>query len=140
MFAYRGVYMMRAERGYSVRHMEEKQRMQHMSNHRRRVRQLRRRVFATALTLGISLIMGILGCSILSEAQTDDTEISYKYFMSIQVKPGDTLLSIAGVYADEHYESVYAYMEEVCLTNHLLDEKICAGDYLIVPYYSTEFR
>lgn len=86
------------------------------------------------------MTIGILGFSFLSRAQAEDTAVSYKYFTSVQVKQGDTLLSIAQEYADEHYDSVYAYMEEVCLTNHMLDDKIFAGDYLIVPYYSTEFR
>lgn len=104
------------------------------------MKQLRSRILTVSFMLCFSLLIGTLGCSLLAEAQSEDTEVSYKYFTSVQVKPGDTLLSIAKVYADEHYESVYAYMEEVCLTNHLLDEKICAGDYLVVPYYSTEFR
>lgn len=106
----------------------------------RRVRQLRRRVAAAAVILCASAVIGVFGCSFLSRAQSANRRISYKYFTSIQVQSGDTLYSIAQEYADEHYESVYAYMEEVCLTNHMLDTDIHEGDYLIVPYYSTEFR
>lgn len=106
----------------------------------RRIRQLHRRAAVAAVTLCISAAIGVFGCSFLSRAQSADPGISYKYFTSIQVKSGDTLYSIAREYADEHYESVYAYMEEVCLTNHLLDTDIREGDYLIVPYYSTDFR
>lgn len=109
-------------------------------NHMRRVRQLRRRVLFASTILCVSLIAGIFGCSLFAKAQAEDAVISYKYFTSVQIQPGDTLYSIAQEYADEHYRSVYAYIEEVCLTNHLLEEDINAGDYLVIPYYSTEFR
>lgn len=131
---------MREENRYPVKHAGQQMYMRSKSSRMRRVKQLRRR-FLTALTiLCFSLFTGILCSSFLSKAQAEDTAVSYKYFTSVQIQPGDTLLSIATEYADEHYESVYAYMEEICLTNHLLDENICAGDYLVVPYYSTEFR
>lgn len=132
--------MMREECRYSVKHMESQRYGRNRNSRMRRVRQLRRRIFTLTLTVVLSLTIGILGFSFLSRAQAEDTAVSYKYFTSVQVKQGDTLLSIAQEYADEHYDSVYAYMEEVCLTNHMLDDKIFAGDYLIVPYYSTEFR
>ena len=39
-----------------------------------------------------------------------------------------------------HYDSVEAYIEELCRINSLdADESILVGEYLIVPYYSTEF-
>lgn len=106
----------------------------------RRVRQLRRRIMTASVVFCLSLIIGVFGCGFFSKAQSDDTAVEYKYFTSIRIKAGDTLYSISQEYADDHYESVYDYMEEVCLTNHLLDEKINTGDYLIIPYYSTEFR
>lgn len=132
--------MMREECRYSVEHRESQRYGRNRDSRVKRVRQLRCRILAAAFTLGVSLAIGILGCSFLSKAQAEDAAVSYKYFTSVQVKSGDTLLSIAQEYTDEHYDSVYAYMEEVCLTNHMLDDKIYAGDYLIVPYYSTEFR
>lgn len=106
----------------------------------RRVRQLRRRIMTAFAVFALSLTIGILGCSFFSKAQSEDASVEYKYFTSIQVQAGDTLYSIAQKYADGHYASVYDYMEEICLTNHLLDEKINTGDYLIIPYYCTEFR
>lgn len=118
-----------------------KERNRRIRNSRiRRIRQLRRRASIAFVTLCISILIGILGCGFLSKAQTDSAEISYKYFTSVLVESGDTLYSIAQEYADEHYSSIDAYIEEVCLTNHLMDMEICAGDYLVIPYYSTEFR
>lgn len=106
----------------------------------RRVRQLQRRIAAAVFTLCISALAGVLGFGFFSRAQSKDQEVYYKYFTSIQVQYGDTLYSIAREYADHHYDSVYDYMEEVCMTNHMLSEDIREGDYLVIPYYSTEFR
>lgn len=131
---------MRAERRYTAIHNDRQVRTQKSGSHRRRAAQLRRRVLAAVITLGLSLAIGILSFGFLSKAQSEKSAVSYKYFTSIQIQPGDTLLSIAQEYADDHYSSIYTYMEEVCRTNHLLDDDIKAGDYLIVPYYSTEFR
>lgn len=132
--------MMRAERVYSVKNPGAQQYRRGESSHMRRVRQLRRRMITAAFTVCLSFMIGLLGFSFLSRAQAEENAVAYKYFTSIQVQQGDTLYSIAQKYSDRHYKSVYAYMEEVCRTNHLLDEDICAGDYLVVPYYSTEFR
>lgn len=118
-----------------------KERNSHISKSRsRRIRQLRHRMILAFVTLCISLMLGIFGCGFLSRAQSDSAEVSCKYFTSVMVQPGDTLYSIAQKYADEHYSSVDAYVAEVCLTNHMMDTDIHIGDYLIIPYYSTEFR
>lgn len=110
-------------------------------NRIRRKRRLHRRVLIIAITLCLSFGAGIVGTCFLSRAQAaGQPAASYKYFTSIIVNPGDTLTTIAGQYADSHYESVEAYIEEVRMTNHLRDEDIRAGEYLIVPYYSSEFR
>lgn len=110
------------------------------NNRIRRTRRLRQRIFIASMILCLSLIMGIVGCGFLSSAQDEAHIVSYKYFTSVMVQPGDTLSSIARDYMDDHYDSVDAYITEVRLTNHILDDDICAGEYLILPYYSTEFR
>ena len=67
--------------------------------------------------------------------------VHYKYFRSIMVYSGDTLSAISGRYMDNHYTSVQDYIDEVCEMNHLQDaDDIHAGDYLIIPYYSTDFH
>ncbi len=106
----------------------------------RRIRQLRRRLLMTCAMICFSLLLGFSCCSFLAKAQARKDMVSYKYFTSILIQPGDTLYSIAQQYADGHYASIYDYVEEICLTNHLLDDKIYAGNYLIIPYYSTEFK
>ena len=79
--------------------------------------------------------------SLTSAASTDTDDISYKYFTNIQVDAGDTLWSIADEYADgEHYASNKEYIAEVKRMNKLKGDDIIAGQYLIIPYYSSEFK
>lgn len=110
------------------------------NNRIRRTRQLRRRMFIVSFALCLSLAVGLTGFGFLSNAQDESHTVSYKYFTSVMVQPGDTLSSIARNYMDDHYDSVDAYITEVRLTNHMLDDDVYAGDFLIVPYYSTDFR
>lgn len=61
-----------------------------------------------------------------------------KQFTSIQVRKGDSLWTIAKKYMGDEYQSVDEYIEEVCETNHIYDDKITDGMYLVVPYYVTK--
>lgn len=107
----------------------------------RRVRQLRRRFILFALTVVLVVLLAVSYCAILSHA-TAEGEMQYKYFTSIQVQYGDSLWSIAEEYITDGdaYASAADYVDEVMAINHLRDEKILAGQYLIVPYYSPEFK
>lgn len=110
-------------------------------NRIRRTRQLRRRLALACMILCISVISGIIGTSFMSKAQSDDVEVVYKYYTSIMVQPGDTLYSIAENYTNPEQMSVSDYIDEVRVTNNLIDvNAIRSGDYLVVPYFSKEFR
>ena len=104
-------------------------------NRIRRHRQLRRRIAFVAFIAAFSLTAGILICGVTASAQGEGAA-EKKYFTSIMVMPGDSLSSIAAAYAGGHYDSAAAYIEEVCETNHILNEDaIEAGSYLVIPYY-----
>ena len=65
----------------------------------------------------------------------------YKYYTSIQVKPGDTLTSIAKKYITPEYASVSEYVDEIYKYNHIgSGDKIHAGKYISVMYYSDEIK
>lgn len=97
-------------------------------------------LFSLAATL-IAVFIGILTTGFLSRAQASSEPVHYKYFRSIMVYSGDTLSAISSRYIDDHYTSVQDYIDEVCEMNHLQDaDDIHAGDYLIIPYYSTDFH
>lgn len=99
------------------------------------------RPLTICLILVLFIAAALPGFSFLSSAREKADSVSYKYFSSVMIRSGDTLTSIASQYADEHYESLDAYIEEVRATNNLSDiDEIRAGDYLIIPYYSEQFR
>ncbi len=84
----------------------------------------------------------IIICSMLSgtiRAQAASTEPSYKYYKSIRIQKGDTLWSIAGSYMTAEYEDIDAYIREICALNHIEDSEIHYGQYITVPYYSSDY-
>ena len=72
-------------------------------------------------------------------AQAADETSAYKYYTSIQITPGQTLNDIAGIYMTDDYKDTSAYIEEVCMINHIFPDDIHEGEYLTVPYYSAEY-
>ena len=91
--------------------------------------------------LGIVLVVGISLSyhAIRSNANTEIGEVNYKYYKSVLLNYGDSLWSVAEEYADSHYSDTETYISEVMQINHLKTEDVDAGQYLIIPYYSTEF-
>lgn len=109
-------------------------------NRIRRKRELRKHITLSVVACCLIVILSISMSSFLSTAHGFDTsDISYKYYNSIIIHPGDSLWSIAESYVDSHYDSIEAYVKEVMNINHLTDDTIQAGSYLIIPYYSDEF-
>lgn len=108
------------------------------NNKMKRQRQLKKNILLTLMTLCIVVTLAITFGSILSKA--NDGQEQYKYFTSIEVKRGDSLYAFAKAYMDTHYESEEHYIDEVMNINHLKDTDIKAGQFIIVPYYSDEFR
>ena len=105
-------------------------------NHRRRQMIFRRiSLFATII---LSVVMIITVSGMTSHAQDSKAVQYYKYYTSVIVMPGDTLSSIADAYPD-NYSSVSAHIGEIMTCNHLTDDVIYPGTYLIVPYYSPDF-
>lgn len=51
----------------------------------------------------------------------------------IEVKKGDTLWSIAGEYYKPEYRSIPAFIEMIKECNHMENDRIYAGSYLMVP-------
>ena len=107
---------------------------------RRRQREIRRIFLLTGIAVVLVLGLALSYHALLSHANTEIGDISYKYFTSIQIEPGDTLWGLADRYADqEHYASRDQYITEVMIMNHMSSEDLSAGSYLILPYYSPEF-
>ena len=56
-------------------------------------------------------------------------------YKSIQVKSGESLWEISSRYYSSEYKSMRQYIARIKCLNHMLDEEIPAGGYLIIPYY-----
>lgn len=111
------------------------------NNKIRRQRQLRRNINMTVFTVILVLTLSIGGFAIGSKAQDKDAVILYKYYTNIEVQYGETLWDIADTYfCEEKYNNYEHYIAEVMQVNGLYSEEVSAGSYLIVPYYSVEFK
>lgn len=110
-------------------------------NKKRRKAEMRKHIFQLFFAVIFICIIIFFINSMISEAgDAKEGDISVKYYKNICLEPGETLTSIARVYADEeHYETLDSYIQEVVYMNHLKDaDHISAGYYLIIPYYSNE--
>lgn len=94
-------------------------------------------VAASAIILCIAVIRLFLLDSINAQAAT--AQISYKYYTSVQIQKGDTLWTIAGDYITDDYADMNEYIDELRALNHIQEDRIHAGEYLTVPYYSAEY-
>lgn len=103
----------------------------------RRQREIRRNI--AMMLLGLLMIAGLSLSyhAITSHANSKLDTVEKKCFTSVLIEGEDTLWSIALEHADEHYNSVNEYVEEIKAINHLTSEQITAGNYLIIPYYIT---
>lgn len=73
----------------------------------------------------------------------DNSEPMYKYYQSYMVEKDDTLLSIAyDMNTDLCTNAQIQECVDEMISINSLDHKgtICYGNYIIVPYYSTEYR
>ena len=109
-------------------------------NRKRRMKIVRRQ--RIALVIIISLVIAaatFLSVTFLSKASSED--VRFKYYTSVNVCGGDTLESISLKYISDEYKDMASYINEVRNINHL-DEKdmIFAGENIIVPYFSSEFK
>lgn len=104
-------------------------------------RERRRRIKNAAVLLLAALCLAMLfaaSCSALSTSASS----GFKYYRQIIVEAGDSLWNIADDYMDDNvYRDKNSYIAEVRSINHLDEEEtIVAGQRLIVPYYSPEYK
>ena len=108
----------------------------------------RQKIFRRQLILlgfSVSLVLFIiffLLSSFLSDAQSDEYQPEFKYYKTVTVHADETLWDIASDnISSDHYSNVNAYMAEICYINSLRDAScLNAGESLIIPYYSSEFK
>lgn len=109
---------------------------------RRRQQVMYQRLSIIILTVCIIICGVLLGSSIMASghSKASDSPAAFKYYTSIRIEKGDTLWSIANDYMSAEYEDVHAYIAEVKELNQLEYSEIHSGQYLTIPYYSSEFH
>ncbi len=112
----------------------------------RRNRQIRRHA---ALLLGL-LLISVSACFLTvgtRAAASDRSEpVMYKYFTSVRVEAGESFSDVLDrCYDEASGVSEKEYRSEVCSINHIplyaaeTATTVVPGDYLILPYYSSEY-
>ena len=87
------------------------------------------------------LVLFICVAGILNITAEGSDKPVQKQYKSIRIEEGDTLWSIALEYNDETLsnDSTEEYIEDIQIINNLVrDDKITAGNYIIVPVYIVE--
>ena len=127
----------------SMRHMrieDVRSERRILKNKIRRQREMKKNFLILFMTVCLIVTCSISLSGFRSNAKDNSTKVSYKYYKSIAVTSHDTLWSIAEEYMDEeHYNSINDYIEEVKSMNSLANDTIHYGQYLIVPYYNSDF-
>lgn len=95
-------------------------------------------VLCIALCLIVVLVLAGSGIFFVSKSKAADEVISFKYYTSVEVEYGDTLWGIASNYRTEEYRSLLDYIEEIKTLNGLQSDMIRSGQFLVIPYYSSE--
>ena len=105
-----------------------------------RVAQLKKRLLISGIIITVMLFAFLTLDNFVNVSATNDKENLYKYYTSYEIQPGDTLTSIAQKYTVNSDVSVSEYIDELKKDNRLATDKITSGKYLVVSYYSNEYK
>lgn len=108
---------------------------------RARIVQLRKRLFLSGTVIAVLLVMvfTITGLKDVNATNNSDNPM-YKYYTSYEIQPGDTLTSIAQRYTVNSNVSISEYIREVKKNNNLVSDRITSGNYIVISYYSDEYK
>lgn len=125
-----------------MRRREEQLRIERLRHQKQqRTRQIYMRVSVTIFCVAVLVTLLSVSLFIIrAKASSEEETPNYKYYTSITVESGETLWDIASDYMCDEFDSVNAYVNEVKHINHIKENKIYAGEDLIVPYYSSEYK
>ncbi|MCM1468464.1 MAG: LysM peptidoglycan-binding domain-containing protein [Alistipes sp.] len=93
-----------------------------------------------AVITAFIMIVVCLSVSSAVFAYNKSADKIYRYYTSIEIKPGDSLWSIASVYCADMDMSVSDYIKEIKRLNRLSSDSITSGQYLTIIYASDEYK
>ncbi len=135
--------MLAAARLYNDPRYFSKSEVRIRNNKIKRQKIVRRQYLTLSFIISIILFVTIFwGSTLMSDAQSDEFVPQYKYYKTITVHTGDTLSGIAhDNFNSEKYNNIDAYLNEIMSINNIVDSsKLNAGESLIIPYYSAEYK
>ena len=109
----------------------------------RRRRIVRRQFILLGLSIALVIFLfAFVGTTVMSSAQSDEYETTFKYYKTITVHSNETLWSIADAnFSADYYDNLNEYIGEICSINGVSDpDMVKAGEAIVVPYYSAEFK
>ena len=113
----------------------EIRRMNKIQRRKREVQAQKRLLKKFAVTICVIMGLALTFGSVHSYATQTEEINTNKYYKSICVSYGDTLNSFADEYMSIEFKTRDKFINEIKEINHLKDDTIYAGTYLIVPYY-----
>lgn len=79
----------------------------------------------------------LLGETLVTASGEERESVIYdRYYMNIEIQPGDSLWSIAEQYNKNSGMEIREYIKEIKQMNHLASDKIKSGDTLAVVYFA----
>lgn len=108
--------------------------MKKMTKQERIVRQRKQMLAAFIVLVFVCVCFTVFSIN----SQASQSQEVYKYYKSYEIKPGDSLWSIANDNMSANYSDQDSYINEIKMINHMLDDDLRAGDFIVISYYSTE--
>lgn len=97
---------------------------------------MKKREAAAYLIITILILCIMHSASLTSQVEASENVVREKVIISIVIKEGDTLWSVASEYYTEEYSDMNELIHAIKKCNGISD-KIKIGQKLLIPYYRT---
>jgi hypothetical protein len=97
---------------------------------------VRKRKIMLAIVISITVLFGFILFTNIADA--NESREVYTYYTSYQVQSGDSLWSIADQFMGPDFKDKQEFIDNMKYMNHMLDDNITAGNYLVIEYSSYE--
>ena len=88
------------------------------------------------LFAGIILTILVAFCVFGNRAAAENSREVNTYYTSYEIQDGDTLWTIADQFMTPENSDKDAFISNIKRMNHMLDDNIQSGNYLVIEYYA----